>query len=107
MRCPPRLIDTQPTMPKESTTPDLEELTRRIFQAFSGDDIDAILSFYAPDAALEPTGIGTSFEGAAAIRRFYEDWFRAYEGFEVELVEALDLGDGVVFDLWLQHARPV
>jgi ketosteroid isomerase-like protein len=94
-------------MPEESTTPDLVELTRRIFQAFSGDDIDAVLSFYAPDAVLEPTGIGTSFEGAAAIRRFYEDWFRAYEEFEVELVEALDLGDGVVFDVWLQHARPV
>ena len=94
-------------MPDESTTPDLVELTRRIFQAFSGDDVDAVLSLYAPDAVLEAMGIGTSLEGEAAIRRFYEDWFGAYEEFEVQLVEALDLGNGVVFDVWLQHARPV
>jgi ketosteroid isomerase-like protein len=92
---------------EESPTPDLVELTRRIFEAFCGDDVDAVLSLYAPDAVLEPVAIGTSLEGEAAIRRFYEDWFGAYEEFDVQLVEVLDLGNGVVFDVWLQHARPV
>ena len=94
-------------MSQEFTTPDLVELTRRIFRAFSGDDVDAVLHFYAPDAVLEPTGMGTSLEGEAAIRRFYKEWFGAYEEFEVQLVEVLDLGNGVVFDVWLQNARPV
>jgi ketosteroid isomerase-like protein len=98
---------SESSMSRESTTPDLVELTRRIFRAFSGVDVDAILGFYAPDAVLEPTGIGTSLEGDAAIRRFYEDWFRAYEEFEVKPVQVLHLGNGVVFDVWLQHARPV
>ena len=94
-------------MADESVSPDLVELTRRIFQAFCGSDVDGVLSLYAPDAVLEPLAIGTSLEGEAAIRRFYEDWFGVYEEFEVQLVEVLDLGNGVVFDVWLQHARPV
>jgi hypothetical protein len=41
-------------------------------------------------------GIGT-FEGAAAIRRFFEDWVGAYEEYRHEIVESRDLGNGVVF----------
>ena len=48
-------------------------------------DLDAsCLSFYAPDAVFEVTALGTSFEGVAAIRGFFEDWIGSYDEFEIE-----------------------
>jgi ketosteroid isomerase-like protein len=39
-------------MPEESTTPDLEELWRRLLDALNSRDFDAVMNFYAPDAVL-------------------------------------------------------
>jgi ketosteroid isomerase-like protein len=94
-------------MSEESTTPDLVELTRRQFEAGSRRDLDAALSFYAPDAVWEAVSLGTSFEGMAAIRGFLEDWLGAYEEFEMEPEEILDLGNGVVFAVTRLTGRPV
>src|SRR5690242_19280992 len=38
---------------EESTTPDLVELTRLAFEAENQRDIDAVMSFFAPDAVYE------------------------------------------------------
>lgn len=84
-------------MSEELTTPDPVELVRRIFEAADRRDFDAALSFCAPDAVWEAVSLGTSFEGVAAIRSFLEDWLGAYEEFEMEPEEILDLGNGVVF----------
>ena len=46
-------------------------------------------------------------EGRAAIRRFLEDWFRAWEELDFELEEVSDLGGGVVFAVVIQDGRPV
>jgi hypothetical protein len=43
-----------------------------------------------------PEGMGT-FEGPAAIRGFWEDWWSSYEWLDLDLHEILDLGGGVVF----------
>ncbi len=94
-------------MSEESTTADLVELTRRQFEAGSRRDLDAVLSFYAPDAVWEAVSLGTSFEGVAAIRGFLEDWLGAYEEFEMEPEEILDLGSGVVFVVARLTGRPV
>jgi ketosteroid isomerase-like protein len=95
-------------MSEESTTPDLVGLTRRNFEAANRRDFDAALSFYAPDAVWDtsPMGLGTH-EGLATIRGFFEDWIDAYDEFEVEPEEILDLGNGVVFVVICQHARLV
>ena len=93
-------------MPEESTTPDLVELTRGFFEAASRRDLDAVMRLFAPDAVWETLSLGTSFEGAAAIRGFFEDWGGAYEEFEMEMEEALDLGNGVVFAVTRLSARP-
>jgi ketosteroid isomerase-like protein len=84
-------------MAEESATPDLVELTRRAFNAATSGDLDAMMSVYAPDAVLKLTGMGTSFEGLAAIRTFWEDWFGAHEEIGGEAEEILDLGNGVTF----------
>ena len=93
-------------MSEESTTPDLVELTRRSLEAIDRRDFDAIMRFFASDAVWEAVSLGTSFTGVTAIRDFGEDWVGAYEEFEIEPEEILDLGNGVVFAVVHQDARP-
>ncbi len=95
-------------MAEESTTSDLVELTGRALEAGDRLDFDAMLSFWGPDPVwdMSPIGLGV-YEGAAAIRGFFEDWIATYEDWKTEPVEILDLGGGVVFVLLLQDARLV
>jgi ketosteroid isomerase-like protein len=85
-------------MPEEPTTPDPVELTRQAEDAWSRHDLDALMGFYAYDAVfdLSDLGIGT-FEGAAAIRGFLEDWLGTWGDHLIEIEEMVDLGHGVVF----------
>ncbi len=98
--------DTHRVMSEESTTPDLVALMRRLFEAAERDDFDAAMRFFASDAVWESMGLGTRFEGVAAIRGHFEDWRGAYEEYEMELEEVLDLGNGVVFATLAQGGRP-
>ena len=93
-------------MPEESTTPDLVELVRRFVESASSGDLDAMLRFYAPVVVWEAADLGTSFAGVPAIRGFLEDWLSGYETYEIEPEEILDLGNGVVFAVTRQNARP-
>jgi ketosteroid isomerase-like protein len=96
-------------MPEESTSPDLVELGRVLFEAANRKDFDAILSFYAPEAVwdMNPLGGLGIFRGHPAIRGFWEDWYASYEDFEIEAEETHDLGNGVGFNVVIQKARPV
>ncbi|HEY4427742.1 MAG TPA: nuclear transport factor 2 family protein [Solirubrobacteraceae bacterium] len=96
-------------MSEESTTPDLVELGRGLFEAANRRDFDAILLRYAPDAVwdMNPLGGLGSFEGHVAIRGFWEDWFASYEDLEIEPEQSLDLGNGVGFTVVIQKGRPV
>src|SRR5947209_3556626 len=96
-------------MPEESTTPDLVELGRGLFAAANRGDFDAILLRYAPDAVwdMSPLGGLGRFEGHAAIRAFWADWYASYEELEIELEEERDLGGGVGFTLAIQKAHPI
>ena len=95
-------------VPDESTTPDLVELQRRLTDAISGRDVDAMMAFWAPDGVydMSPMGMGV-FEGQRAARGFIEDWWGPYEEYEVEAEEILDLGNGVGFRVLIQKGRPV
>lgn len=92
-------------MSEESATPDLVERTRRVSEAADRGDFDAMVSVCAPDAVWEVVGLG-AFEGAAAIRRFLQDWLGGYTEYEVKAQEILDLGNGVVFAITRQNGRP-
>jgi ketosteroid isomerase-like protein len=84
-------------MPEESTTPDLVEITRRVIEAGNRRDPHTFTSFFAPNARLDASGMGLgTFEGAAAIRAFLEDWWSSYEEYENTLDEVIHLGEGVV-----------
>jgi ketosteroid isomerase-like protein len=92
-------------MSGESTTPDLVALARRSIEA---EGIEAVLSFYAPDAVWDasPWGMGV-FEGKAAVRGFFEDWSGPYADLEWKAEEIRSLGNGVTFAVILQKGRVV
>jgi ketosteroid isomerase-like protein len=93
-------------MPEESTTGDLVERVRELLATTTRGDFDALVGFYAPDAIWDNSRHGLEVvEGLAAIRRLNEDWFAAYEVWELEPEQILDLGSGVVFAVFAQHAR--
>jgi ketosteroid isomerase-like protein len=94
-------------MPDESTTPDLVERVRRLNEAAERLDLDAILSFYAPDAIWEGRASGITLEGRTAIRGFLEEWLGAYEEYKQEVEEIQVLGNGVVFVVTHASGRPV
>jgi ketosteroid isomerase-like protein len=94
-------------MSQEPKTADLVGLTRRWFEAANRRDLDAAQAFFAPNAVWKAMSLGTSFEGTAAMREFFEDWTGAYEEYEMEAEKVLDLGSGVVFVVVRLTARPV
>ena len=94
-------------MPEESTTPDPAELTRLVFEAVNQRDIDAVMSFFAPDAVLDGRGAGDVFEGRAAIRGFLDEWFGYFAELRFEVEELVVLDDGVVLAVVNQEGRPV
>src|SRR6185437_2437645 len=67
-------------MPEESRTPDEVRLARQAYEAVSRGDFDAVMSLFAANAVydLSDAGLG-AFEGAEAIRRFFEDWHGSWE----------------------------
>ena len=94
-------------MGEESTTPDLVELVRRQFEAVNRGDVDGVMSLLAPDAVVDLSQRELpSFDGVSAIRGFLEDWIGSYEELRWELEEVMDVGDGVVFGVVQQNARP-
>ena len=94
-------------MPEKSTTPDLIGLARLLNEAFNRRDWDAVESFYAPDAVdVGVEALGT-FEGAAPIRRYYEDAASSLDDFHVETQEIIDFGNGVTFAVVLITGHPV
>ena len=91
-----------PEMPEESATPDLVELTRRMYDAAAetwspGEQAAWFTRFFAPDVVWESVGLGTTFEGVEAGRELTKDWMVRFEDYEVDVVEIVDLGSGVVF----------
>ena len=73
--------------------------------AINARDFDAVISLYAPDAVFDTEVFGV-FEGRKAIRGYLEDWLGAYDEVRVEIEARRDLGNGVIFDVVVQHGRP-
>ncbi len=85
---------------------DQVELVGRAIEAANRRDLDAVESSFAEDATFDGRALGDHFEGRAAIRRFLDDWFGAYEELEIRVEEIRDLAKGVVFAVAVQNGRP-
>jgi ketosteroid isomerase-like protein len=78
------------------------QLIRHQFGATNARDFERAMSFYADDVVLvvsEGWGITSGrFEGKTAVGEWFGDWFRQFaDDYRFEIVEARDLGGGVVF----------
>jgi ketosteroid isomerase-like protein len=95
-------------MPEESTTHDLVELFLRSVEAFNRRDFDAVMSIYSRevvwDASLRDAD---RYESRAAWRSFLEEWQALYEEYTLDVEEIADLGNGVIFAVLHQKARPL
>jgi ketosteroid isomerase-like protein len=73
------------------------ELVREAFEAFSRDDIDAVLELCAPDVVVrDPQRTGTTFRGPDGLRRFFEEWMENWEEYRSEPVELTEIGDAIL-----------
>jgi ketosteroid isomerase-like protein len=93
-------------MSEESLTPDLVERMRGVFAAWSSGDFDALTGFCAPDVVYQSVAMVATFEGVAAIREFGEDMVGAYERFDAQIEENLDLGNGIGLAVVKQKGHP-
>jgi ketosteroid isomerase-like protein len=93
-------------MPEESTTPDLEELARRMSEAWNARDIEASGSLLTADTVydLSPMG-GPIFEGRAAVRDAVGEFWAMWDEFESEAEDIFDLGNGVSLTVAVSRGR--
>ena len=97
---------------EESTTRDLEEASRRAFEALNRRDFDAALSLYTPDVVLELPPLGSAvleggpLIGHEAMRKVWEDVTESWQDFEYESEDFHDLGSGVTFNVLVQRGMP-
>ena len=93
-------------MPEESTTPDLAVLMRRVVEAGNARDLDGLMSFHAPDVVYDMSADGMGvLRGHAALREHLQEWWGAYDEYEIELEEMQDLGVVVALCVFAQRAR--
>ena len=92
-------------MPEESTTPGPVELTRLALEAVNQGGLDAVISFFAPEAVLD--GRVEVLEGREEIRAFLGDWFGSFAELRMEGEEFVALDDGVVLAVVSQEGRLV
>jgi ketosteroid isomerase-like protein len=92
-------------MPDETTNADVVALTQAFCMA--GGSVDEEMSFYGPDPVYDvsPMGIGV-FRGRTAIRRFLADWMSSYDGYQEDVLEIVDFGNGIAFAAVRESGRP-
>jgi ketosteroid isomerase-like protein len=83
------------------------ELTRRAYESGEGGDFDAMMSFYSADCVWDVSswGLGTH-TGLVRVRHFLEDWIGSFVEYELEVEAMREVGNGVVYVVATQHARP-
>jgi ketosteroid isomerase-like protein len=73
--------------------------------ALNAHDADAMMRLMTPDCVFEnthPPPDGTRYEGSAAVRAFWEEFFRASEAARIEIEEIFALEDRCVMR-WTYH----
>ncbi len=96
-------------MSEESTTPDVVERMRALFEDLAQRDWDALLChYYSPTACWDATPtLGTTFDGHDAMRGLWQDWSDSYEDLAFDLQELVDFRNGVVLAVVLGHGHPI
>ena len=90
---------------RKGAVQDVIALTRG-FGAVGG-DVEREMTFYGecPVYDLSAMGIGV-FEGRDAIYAFLTEWMKSYDAYEEEMLDVVDLGNGVAFASVRESAVP-
>src|SRR5262249_29192750 len=88
-------------MPEHATT-DIERIRASIEAA---PDVDAVLSFFAPDALWESEDLGVRVAAAAAIRDFLADWYGTCAETTMKAENLQDHGNDVFYAEVVQEGR--
>ena len=84
---------------------------RRLYEAWLADDYDAVFAIYDPEIVLNPdpesawVGIDDTYVGHEGVRRYMAAVYQAFDGYRPEVEELVDLGDGRVLTLAIEHGR--
>ena len=73
------------------------EIVLEAFEAFSRDDIDAVLELCDPDVVVrDPQRTGTTFRGPNGLRQFFGEWMENWEEYRSEPVEFTEAGGEIL-----------
>jgi SnoaL-like domain len=92
-------------MSEKSPTPDLVESTHRLHRLLNSRDLDAVTDLFVPGSVWDASrwGLG-SHEAPNSLRQFLEDWIGSFDAYELTVQEIQDLGNGIVFAVFLHAA---
>jgi ketosteroid isomerase-like protein len=93
-------------MSEQSTTHDLLERVRTGLEDYGRGDFDGAMRFFTSDAVWDMTG-GEAFVGTAAIRGFFEEFYRQFESLVVEVEEVRDFGGEILLAVNTMRGRPL
>jgi len=92
-------------MTSDTATLSTVETVERFNEVFNTHDVDAIMALMTDDVAFEntvPTPDGERFEGQAAVRDFWERFFRSSPSARFETEELFAAGDRCLVR-WVYH----
>jgi ketosteroid isomerase-like protein len=87
------------------------QLVRRIYAAWAADDYETVYAGYHPDIRLNPdpeawwVGVEEDYIGHDGVRRYMSAVYEAFADYRPEIEEIVDLGDGRVLTLAVEHGR--
>jgi ketosteroid isomerase-like protein len=73
-----------------------------LYDLYNRGDLDAVMELFTPDAKLENCVLGTSFDGPAAIRGFFDDFAEIVEDAKAVPQEQRTDGDLILIDIELR-----
>jgi steroid delta-isomerase-like uncharacterized protein len=89
----------------EARPQELIALVTRFNDALNAHDVDAMTALMSSDCVFDnttPPPDGTRYEGQAAVRAFWQDFFRASPAARIEIEEIMALGSRCVMR-WTYH----
>jgi ketosteroid isomerase-like protein len=85
------------------------EVVRRVWDAWSRGDIDAVFALLADDVVFDTAHMREwpepEYVGHAGVRRFLAEWLEVWEDFEVGVDEIIVAPDGRVVVLYWQRGK--
>ena len=82
-----------------------------MYEAWLADDYETVFQTYDeaihlnPDPEASWVGIGETYDGHEGIRRYMSAMYEAFADYRPEVEDIVDLGDGRVLTLAIEHGR--